>query len=182
MAEAKIRLISGHLVDILDLRREHVTIDAIAHALGQLNRFGGHCPWPYAVATHSVFVSYLCEMVDASAAYEGLMHDATEGLGCVDMPSPLKAHLPEYRAIEARVRERIAPWFGLEPTEPAMVKSADMVALRLEQALLQQQPLPTGLPAVVIKLAMTFLDKPFTSEQATSMFLSRYADVATVLH
>ncbi len=179
---AMIRLINGNFVDVLDLKREQVTIEAIAHALGQLNRFGGHCPWPYSVATHSVLVSYLCELGDPGAAYEGLMHDVTEGLGCVDMPSPVKAHLPEYRKLEASVRARIAPWFGLELTEPTWVKEADMLALRLEQSLLQAQPFPTQLPEAVWRLALTFLDKPFTSEQATSMFLTRYAKIATVLH
>jgi hypothetical protein len=182
MSEAKIRLINGHLVDVLDLQREQVTIDAIAHALGQLNRFGGHCPWPYSVATHSVLVSYICELGDPAAAYEGLMHDATEALGCVDMPSPVKAHLPEYRKMEADVRRRIAPWFGLEPVEPTWVKEADMLALRLEQAMLQGLPFPAQLPETVWRLAMTFLDKPFTSTQATSMFLTRYAKIAKVLH
>lgn len=58
----------------------------IAHALGQLNRWTGHCTDGFSVAQHSVIVSYL---VTPHLALEGLFHDAPEFvLG--DISTPVK--------------------------------------------------------------------------------------------
>lgn len=86
----------------LDPRPEDVDIEDIAHALSQENRYGGHAPFPYPVAQHSVFVSQRVGQLARQAgrgpvmirelALAGLLHDAHEAF-LKDIPSPLKAHL-----------------------------------------------------------------------------------------
>jgi hypothetical protein len=106
-------LASGGYIDLLNPDREAIRIQDIARGLSHTARFGGQSPWPYSVAQHSVLMSRLIEPEFAVLA---LLHDAAEAyLG--DVQRPLKALLPEYRAIEANFEGVIAdkyslPWFS----------------------------------------------------------------------
>ncbi len=79
-------------------------ITDIAHSLSMQCRFCGHTRRFYSIAEHSLHVAGLCPTVDMFLL--GLLHDATEAyLG--DVTSPLKARLPDYRALEKRVEAEI---------------------------------------------------------------------------
>lgn len=126
---ATIRLRSGRYFDFLDPEACKITIQDIAGALSQLCRFTGHTKGFYSVAEHSVHVS---ELVPEKDAYAALMHDAVEAV-VGDMSRPLKALLPEYKAIEKRCEAAILKRFGLSPEMPASVKLADIAMLAIEQ-------------------------------------------------
>lgn len=114
---------SGRQLDPLAPRVEDIHIGDIAHALSQLCRFAGHTSKFYSVAEHSVRVSFL---VDDRAAMHALLHDATEAY-LVDVPTPLKRLLPQYREIEKRLLTTIYAAFGLEAdTYKEQVKQADL--------------------------------------------------------
>lgn len=124
----------------LDPRPEDVDIEDIAHALAQQNRYAGHCPWPYSVAAHSVYVSRRAARLappgrEKQCARWGLLHDATEAY-LVDVPSPIKRFLTEYAVIEADLMHVIAQRFGLEGEMPEEVKRADADALATEASIL----------------------------------------------
>lgn len=109
----------------LDPHPDDIDIHDIAHHLSLLCRFTGACSHFYSVAEHSVLVSELLEREDPKLAMLGLMHDATEAyLG--DVGRPLKAHLPEYVAIENNNWLAIADHFGLPDDMPPSVKKADI--------------------------------------------------------
>lgn len=113
-------------------------IEEIAHALSHICRFTGHVREFYSVAEHSVYVS---RIVPKHLQMAALLHDASEAyLG--DVASPLKALLPAYKAIERRVEEAIAKWFGqpygLFPLAPE-VKKADIKMLMRERGCLMPQ-------------------------------------------
>lgn len=105
-----------------DRPEEHdYLIEEIAHALSHICRFTGHTKEFYSVAQHSVLVSLL---VPYEYKLEALLHDASEAyLG--DVASPLKALLPQYKAIERRVEQAIARRYSLRFPLPKPVKIAD---------------------------------------------------------
>lgn len=67
------------------------TIEEIAHALAQINRFTGHCTRPYSVAEHSLLVAQIAANEGASPAAQlaALLHDAHEAY-VGDVSSPAK--------------------------------------------------------------------------------------------
>lgn len=133
MTQAWIETHSGIAFDILEPTVEMVSIEDIAHSLSQMNRFTGHCRFPYPVAQHSRLVSYL---VPDEYALWGLLHDASEAyIG--DMNRPLK-HFSlagnEYRKVEDRVMEVVCRKFRLDFAEPEAVKIADTQMLFAEKS------------------------------------------------
>lgn len=120
-----IRTVSGRYVNLLDPDPETIDIEDIAYAQAHTPRFGGHLPAPYTVAEHSMEVA---RMVPTRQA---LLHDASEAYLC-DLPSPLKAMVPDYRAIEERMMHAIARRFGFPWPASDALKAADHIALQEE--------------------------------------------------
>lgn len=132
----------------LDIRIADIRVEDIAHGLSHLCRFGGHTIVFYSVAQHSVLVSEVVESLLSAGEYPeidtprarieavkwGLVHDAVEALGLVDLPAPVK-HAPElagYRAIEKRAEAVLAEALGLPAVIPNVVKRADNIMLATE--------------------------------------------------
>lgn len=130
MSDAWITTFTGRRFYVLDPRVEDICIEDIAHALSMQCRFTGHVKSFYSVAEHSVRVSWACDPQDA---LWGLLHDASEAyIG--DMSAPLK-HTPEmsrFRTTERHIMLAVVQKFGLEPKEPAGVKTADRRMLLTE--------------------------------------------------
>lgn len=111
----------------------------IAHALSNQCRYGGHTLAFYSVAQHSVHVhDFLADTYGEQSieARWGLLHDAAEAY-LVDLPTPVKATMPEYKRIESVVEEAIGVRFGI-PLETrnavcSAVKTADMALLAAER-------------------------------------------------
>lgn len=104
-------LASGNLFDLANPEGSDLTLYDIAFGLGRVCRFAGHTGRFYSVAEHCVHVARLVPTAQARAA---LLHDASEAI-IGDVSRPLKAMLPEYRAIERRLEEAIADRFLGDP-------------------------------------------------------------------
>jgi 5'-deoxynucleotidase YfbR-like HD superfamily hydrolase len=127
-----IETFTGMKFDILDPQPDMVRIEDIAHALSQVNRFGGHGKFPYPVSQHARLGSYI---IDDEFAFDFLNHDNSEAyIG--DMARPLK-HFSvagdEYRKVEAKIQEVIAYALGFKIIEPPEVKVIDNAMLYAEK-------------------------------------------------
>lgn len=126
MTDTRIMLASGALFDISDPEGSDFTLQDIAHGLGRVCRFAGQTNRFYSVAEHCVHVARMVPIEHARAA---LLHDASEAF-IGDVTRPLKALLPDYRAIEKRIEDAIASRF-LSASDSSVfklpaIKSADL--------------------------------------------------------
>lgn len=124
------QLSDGSFVDFTEecLSQWTPSIEVIAHALSQINRFHGQTHYAISVAQHSIFVSRLCPQYPR----EGLLHDASEAI-LGDVSTGLKRRLPEYQRLEHALSERIARYYGLVYPWPEEIKRADTIALATER-------------------------------------------------
>lgn len=105
-----IRTFSGQFVNLTDPDPSTINIIDIAHSLGNLCRFAGHTINFYSVAEHSI---QCANLLDDQNKLAGLLHDASEAY-LMDIPRPLKALLPGYKALEDKFMQVIANKFGFE--------------------------------------------------------------------
>ncbi len=158
-------------------RPEDVDPLDLAHALGNLCRFGGHTRLHYSVAQHSLLVS---ELAGRPFRLAGLLHDAGEAY-VGDIVGPLARRLPEFRAVEHRILDAVATRFGVPrwQFETPEVRHADAVALLTERkALLPPSPHPWAEDLAAARpLRRTIV--PLPPEAARAAFLQRLHDLTT---
>lgn len=116
-----IRTYKNHRFFLRQPEESVIDIEDIAHALANQCRWSGHTSSFYSVAQHSVEMS---RQVPPEFAFEALMHDAAEAY-CVDLPSPLKWILPEYKAVQNKIEKHLSSVFNLPFPMSPEVKEAD---------------------------------------------------------
>lgn len=126
-----IRTVSGQYVNLLDPDPDTILIEDIAHGLAHQCRFAGQIRKFFSVAQHSVYVSIGVSEYHPEQALAALLHDASEFI-LMDVPSPLKQLLPEYKVIENRLMGVIARKFGFEYPLDESVKTIDRFFLENE--------------------------------------------------
>lgn len=120
---------SGNRFYPLEPRIDCVAIEDIAHGLAYQCRFNGQTCEFYSVAQHSLVVAAL---VPPHLRLAALLHDAAEAY-VGDMVKPLKVLLPAFADIEDKVGALIADAFGLDFSDYAPIKRADLIALATEK-------------------------------------------------
>lgn len=153
-----------------------IALDDIAHGLAAICRFSGQTRTFYSVAQHSLMVAML---VPPRLRLHALLHDATEAY-LQDIPSPLKALLPDYVVIEKRLDAAILSSFGLpelSSRDHAEVKHADLVAVGVEMRDLfdgtHLDPYRAQLPKLPRGMEIHRCLTPHAAKQA---FLAAYAN------
>lgn len=169
-----IELISGDLFYPLDPDPEIMTPEVISSGLSNTCRFGGQCKAFYSVAQHSVLVAALSPE-DMDAQKWALLHDAEEGFGLPDLPSPLKPSFPEVVEAQDRLAQAVALRYGLKMSLKKLVKPADRMALAIESKVLKigksksywdMEDLP-NIPQDVELI-------PFSSKRSNTVFLEAW--------
>lgn len=167
------QVFSGGKIYPLDPRPEEIHLEDIAHALSQMNRYGGHTLFPYSVAQHCILLSYV---IDPQYSFLALMHDASEAYLC-DIPRPIKKDLTNYSNIENRLMAVIAKKFNFTWPMPEEVKIGDNRMITTERF----QVMPKGddynlvpsdkYPAYKIKIT------EITAKQAKEAFINRFKEL-----
>lgn len=165
---------SGAAVFPLQPAPGDINIDDVAHALGMLCRYNGHCRKFYSVAEHSVLLSHT---VDPEHARWALLHDATEAY-VGDMVRPLKQQMPEFRRAEDRLAQVIAFKFDLPWPMPPQVEEHDTrIVVDEREQLLHPSQLPWPLLEGFAPLGVTI--QGWSPRRAKAEYLSRYQQLFT---
>lgn len=129
MVEPFILTQSGKKFPFLNPTGDDIDIKDIAFSLANQCRWNGHVPF-FSVAEHSVAVA---ARLPPRLQLVGLLHDAAEAY-LSDIPSPIKAYLPDYQQLEDKLQAAVYAKYNLSPTteELAEVKAADTDATRTE--------------------------------------------------
>lgn len=163
---------SGNRFYPLEPRIDRVAIEDIAHGLAYQCRFNGQTCAFYSVAQHSLVVASL---VPPHLRLAALLHDAAEAyLG--DMVKPLKVLLPEFAAIEEKVTLIIGETFGVDFSDYAPIKAADLVALATEKRDLMPHSVERWAYLDTIR-ALPDPIEPLSPRDAKLAFLDRFHDL-----
>ena len=114
------------------------TIEEIAHALAQINRFTGHAKRPYSVAEHSLLVAYIAGSEGATPLQQlaALLHDAHEAY-VGDLASPAKWAIGQpWETFEHQHEVAVHIALGIRSTmvaHRASIKRWDLIALATER-------------------------------------------------
>lgn len=157
--------VSGRDIDLNDVSKNAYGLDDIVHGLNRVCRFNGQIRDHYSVLAHSICVALL---VPKAFVVHALLHDASEAYIC-DLPSPLKAMLPDYAQIEWRLQQSIEIQFGLEYNDHIRkaVKLADQRAYVAEELCLRNREV--GEHDVQAEALVSML-QDMTEDELTSMF------------
>jgi len=153
MTGNEIRVLSGRMVDPINVVVDDIDIKDIAHSLAMQCRYNGHLQVFYSVGEHSLYVSKHVEHKSIRGGADerqirewslsALLHDAAEAyIG--DMVRPLK-HAPEMQSfldIEARIEEVIMKKFNLSiPFDDVIIKEADNAICAWEKVMFRDNHL-----------------------------------------
>ena len=114
------------------------TIEEIAHALAQINRFTGHAKRPYSVAEHSLLVATIAASEGATPVQQlaALLHDAHEAY-VGDLASPAKWAIGhQWEVFEHGQEVAVHNALGIRSTmvaHRASIKRWDLIALATER-------------------------------------------------
>lgn len=167
---------SGRFVDLTQPKHDDLDIYDIAHSLSLQCRFSGHCRVYYSVAEHSWHVARLLSQFSPEVQLAGLLHDASEAY-LTDMPSPVKALMPEYREFEDNLMAKIAERFGFEyPLHPA-IKHADRVMLATEAHYLMPSKGKGGVWGEMPRVEHNYRPIGMDPKIAATNFLDKYHEL-----
>lgn len=161
---------SGRQFWPIDPRPQDIYIEDIAHALGMMCRYNGHCIKFYSVAEHSVHIS---RALPPEFALYGLLHDAPEAY-IADIVRPAKRFIDGYVAVENRLMMAIAQRFNLPLTMPPEVKRADNAILADEAAqVMGPAPCSWNLAEPPLGVEIAF----WCPRRATLEFMARFREL-----
>ena len=169
----------GTLFDLSDPDYSLFTIPVIAQILSKICRYGGRSPRFYSVAEHSALAAEYCQVVlDGRYAREVLLHDAADAI-LVEMPTPAKKLLPDYRELEARFAADMTEHLQLRPEADSVVEHCDKAMLKFEMMRFYPAVVDDHLP--LLKLYSTsntrMILRCADPDTAEKMFLDRWESI-----
>lgn len=134
----KLMMHHGRLLNVFDLKKEDIDREVIIRGATRIHRFVGQTRYAYPVASHLIGGWKYLNDIGASEILkkQWLIHEAFESYSGVDLPSPLKAMLPDYKIAETRALKVIAGAFGVNPAESDEIKKLDRAIMVAEALVL----------------------------------------------
>lgn len=170
---------TGQYVNLVDPDPDTISIIDIAHALSQINCYGGQTRRFYSVAQHSILAS---QMAPLKYRLQVLLHAAPIAyLGELDPEVKALPTMQGYRDMEDVLRGRIFYRFGMDMLQTAEFKECAHYARQIMRATERRDLMPPdsapwpeldGIhprPAVIT---------PWNSLNAETNFLSRFKELA----
>lgn len=154
---------------------DDIDVKDIAFSLANQCRFNGHVPF-FSVAEHSVAVA---ARLPPHLQLAGLLHDAAEAY-LSDIPSPIKAYLPDYQEMEERVQKVIYAAFNvvLSDADKTEIKYADKDATHTEAFYLLESQGESWTP-VLFQPQEAFAPRCLPPPEAVRMFLHWHKELTT---
>lgn len=153
--------------------QDEVDIFDIAHALSNQCRFAGHVIHHYSVAQHSVLVS---QLAPKGFELEGLMHDAAEAY-VVDVPYPIKPHIPQHGVIEENVLKVIGEKYSFPHVMSEEINFLDRSIVKDEAIqLLRADVDEWGSPFEPLGIEI----EEWTPRQARDAFIKRFYELMDI--
>lgn len=153
---------------------EAVSIIDIAHALSNQCRYSGHTAFFYPTAQHCCLLAEYVVHTGGSAldALQILMHDGAETY-LVDMPRPVKQHMPVFRQWDHAIQYVIREWMGWGnlpiPSWQDELDSRIIVDERAQIMSRSGNDWGHNIEPLGIRI------EPWTPEEAEQTFLTQYA-------
>ena len=122
---------NGHRLRKFYFAKPTFEIEEMVWSTSMQCRFTGHVKRFYSVAEHCVLVSNLVLYLGLGDPFEALMHDMHEGY-LNDISSPVKANLPDYKALENRIEAALRKSYGFPREKNPRIKYGDRLALYIE--------------------------------------------------
>jgi|GEM_PF-1337174 len=132
----------GKLLDPFNLKDSDFDDIAMQAAvtLSGLRRFWVQTIYPYTVAQHCLSMVKFFEG-NLELQKWAISHEIFEALTGMDVPTPWKKKMPEYKIAENKALEQFARLFGLTPPTPNIVKKVDKGLMVMEAlALMKKNP------------------------------------------
>ena len=190
----------GETIDLLNPDMTPIDIETIAHALGQINRFGGHAAQPHSVLRHSIFVAAVAKELAADTCTAedmrllvraAVLHDAHEAY-VGDVTSPVKEALramclavsarSAFDVLEScwaqRVEEALLPEYdpcGDHEWIADIVHRADMIARYVERCAFFPGSTPTEDPPEPFDVAHAVQQLLIMPEEGAAKFFVHLA-------
>lgn len=122
---------NGHRLRKFYFAKPTFEIEEMAWSTSMQCRFTGHVKRFYSVAEHCILVSSLVRHLRLGDPFEALMHDMHEGY-LNDVSSPVKANLPDYKALENRIEAALRASYRFPREKNPRIKYGDRLALYIE--------------------------------------------------
>lgn len=177
----------GEKLDLVNPSPQQIHIQDVALALSRICRFAGHSTEFYSVAQHSLRVSKIVEVLGYPELRSLALHHDSHEAYMGDISSPLKqllddrGQVSELRDLSARLDQAIRSAFGINnptPEQRAIIKKADLIALRIEAKAMMKDTFAT--PSIAEPLAahqLPTISLYLEPQAAYALFLERHREL-----
>lgn len=128
-------MLSGGELDLENPKEDQFTLDDIATGLANTCRHGGQLRDFYSVAEHSVLAAVQAKKDGQPIPVQlaCLFHDAAEGLLGIDVSTPIKIMVPDFKKLEASLMREIELKFRIDVEKHYVIYKEIDVALKFAE-------------------------------------------------